>query len=401
LQYRYFPIRSQIVNYTACEENRVNTEMNNLFNLKIGYLTPKNPIALAPMAGITDSTFAQQFTGHAGMVILGGYNVDAKTNEAAKKAIQRGRSEFVTDSPLEFLTSELEAMKKSSNGCAVMVNVRAEDIDAYADAAQIAKKYGAGIEINAHCQQPEIMELGAGQSLLQHLETLVEIVETVRSTGAVVSVKTRAHVVDDIEVAQVIEKAGTHIIHVDAIAQQGADASVIKKTRNNTSLFIIGNNSVVDFSTARSLFSRGADMVSVARAVLKEPNILRFLVDQITSDQLTTGWYNSPKHICGGGDLRALAFCCLPVKPCAVHSALKQIGMSAQEFARLKLDFAKGTPLEYGDSTCFGSMTWCCKISKPCFLRDGVLEVVGLSDVEFMQLKKRMSEEILARRNDK
>ncbi|NOR60559.1 MAG: methanogenesis marker 9 domain-containing protein, partial [Methanosarcinales archaeon] len=38
------------------------------------------------------------------------------------------------------------------------------------------------------------------------------------------------------------------------------------------------------------------------------------------------------------------------------------------------------------------------KITKPCFLRDGVLEVVGLSDIDFMRLKKQMSEEILAHR---
>lgn len=372
--------------------------MVNLFNLKVGYLEPKNPIALAPMAGITDSKFAKQFTDHAGMVVLGGYNLDDRTNEAAHKEIQRGRSEFVTDTPLELLTSELEAMQEDPSDCAVMVNVRAADIDVYADAARIAKRFGAGIEINAHCRQPEMMEIGAGQSLLEHLETLNEIVQTVKSTGAVVSVKTRANVVDDVEAAQVVEQAGAHIIHVDAMAPNGADTNVIKRIKNNTSLFIIGNNSVVDYSSAKSMLSRGADMVSAARAVLQEPNTLRFLADQVTTYQMNTGWYNSPKHICGGGDLRALTFCCLPVKPCAVHSALKQIGMTAEEFARLKLDFVQGTPLEYGDSTCFGSMAWCCKITKPCFLRDGVLEVVDLSDVEFMELKKRMSEEILARR---
>jgi predicted metal-binding transcription factor (methanogenesis marker protein 9) len=72
--------------------------------------------------------------------------------------------------------------------------------------------------------------------------------------------------------------------------------------------------------------------------------------------------------------------------------------MTAQEFTRLKLELVEGTLLEYGESTCFGSMAWCCKITKPCFLRDGVLEVVELSDVKFMQLKKWMAQEILARR---
>jgi len=378
----------------------LNTEIFAPFDLKIGYLTPKNPIALAPMAGITDSKFAAQFTDHVGMVVLGGYNLDELTNEAAQREVQRGRREFITDSPMEFLESELQAITGEVTGTAVMVNVRAVDIEAYADAARLAKKYGVGIEINAHCRQPEIMELGAGESLLGHLDTLREIIETVRSTGAVVSVKTRANVVDDLEVAKVIEQAGAHIIHIDAMGGRGADVNVIRKIRNNTSLFIIGNNSIVDFSSAKSMFSRGADMVSAARAVINEPNTLRSLVDQVTSEQMMTGWYNSPKHICGGGDLRALTFCCLPVKPCAVHNALKQIGMTAEEFTRLKLDFVEGTPLEYGDSTCFGSMAWCCKISKPCFLRDGVLEVVGVSDVEFMQIKKRMSEEILSHRKN-
>jgi TIM-barrel protein len=378
----------------------LNTEIFAPFDLKIGYLTPKNPIALAPMAGITDSKFAAQFTDHVGMVVLGGYNLDELTNEAAQREVQRGRREFITDSPMEFLESELQAITGEDTGTAVMVNVRAADIEAYADAARLAKKYHAGIEINAHCRQPEIMELGAGESLLGHLDTLREIIETVRSTGAVVSVKTRANVVDDLEVAKVIEQAGAHIIHIDAMGGRGADVNVIRKIRNNTSLFIIGNNSIVDFSSAKSMFSRGADMVSVARAVINEPNTLRSLVDQVTSEQMLTGWYNSPKHICGGGDLRALTFCCLPVKPCAVHNALKQIGMTAKEFTRLKLDFVEGTPLEYGDSTCFGSMAWCCKISKPCFLRDGVMEVVGVSDVEFMQIKKRMSEEILSHRKN-
>jgi TIM-barrel protein len=380
------------------EEVTLKTDIIQPFNLRIGYLSPINPIALAPMAGITDSKFAGQFTDHAGMVILGGYNIDSKTNEAARKISQRGRSEFVTDLPMEYLTDELKTISKNSGSCALMINVRAANIDAYVEAARIAKNFHAGIEINAHCRQHEIIDIGAGQSLLQHPDTLSEIIVAVKGTGAVVSVKTRANVVNDLELAQLIENSGSDIIHIDAVGKSGADANVIRKTRNNTTLFIIGNNSVVDISSAKSLFSRGADMVSSARAVLNEPNTLRYLVDQITSYQNDTGWYNSPKHICGGGDLRALAFCCLPVKPCAVHLALEQIGMTAEEFAFLKLELAKGTPLEYGESTCFGSMAWCCKITKPCFLRDRVLEVIGLSDVEFMQLKKRMAEEILARR---
>ncbi len=368
--------------------------IENLFDIKIGYAAPKNPVALAPMAGITDSRFAAGFR-NAGLIILGGYNLDENTNEAAKKEIARGRSEFVSDEPMEFLKNELEAAKGLTT---IAVNVRAASLEPYVEAAALARKFGAILEINAHCRQPEMTALGAGEALLKDVPRLCEYIKEIKKTGVVLSVKTRANVVNDVELARAVEKAGADIIHIDAMHPEGIDIGVIRRVRNSTNLFIIGNNSVVDFESAKEMFSHGADMVSVARAALSNPEIIDQLVLEISSFQTMTGWYNAPKHICGGGDLRALAFCCLPVKPCALHGALKQIGMTAEEFMKIKTDFARKTPIEFGDGTCFGSMTWCCKITKPCFLRDGALESSGLSDVEYMRIKKKLSEHILKHR---
>jgi len=373
---------------------------NDLFNIKIGYASPRNPIALAPMAGITDSKFASRFK-NAGLIVLGGYNLDEKTNEAAMKEIARGRKEFVSDRPIEFLEKELEAVQGLTT---VAVNVRASTVEPFIQAAHLAKKYGAILEINAHCRQPEMLALGAGEALLKDVPRLCEYIREIKKTGAVVSVKTRANVVDDVSLAKAIESAGADIIHVDAIppeGDQGADIRVIRRIRNSTGLFIIGNNSVVDFESAKEMFGHGADMVSVARATLSSPGIIDYLVSEVSSVQSLTGWYNAPKHICAGGDLRALAFCCLPVKPCALHGALKQAGISAEEFMRIKTEFASNTPIEYGEGTCFGSMTWCCKITKPCFLRDSALTSSGLSDVEYMRIKKRLSEYVLKHRKRK
>lgn len=368
---------------------------NNLFDIKIGYASFKNPIALASMAGTTDSAFASKFA-NAGLVVLGGYNLDTETNEAASKELERGRQEFVTEKPLEFIKSELETAKKIRT--TIAINVRATSLSPFLKAAIIAKEAGAILEINAHCRQPEMAEIGVGEALMKDLPRLSEYISEIKKTGVVVSVKVRANVVDDLELAKAIEKAGADIIHVDAMHPQGVDVNVIKKVRNSTGLFIIGNNSIVDFNGAKEMFSRGADMVSVARAVINEPKTIDYLVDEISSVQTLTGWYNAPKHICGGGDLRALAFCCPPVKPCAVHSALKQIGLEPQEFTNLKLGFSQETPIESGDGTCFGSMAWCCKITKPCFLRDGALEKTKLSDVEYTNIKKKLSEHILKHR---
>jgi TIM-barrel protein len=365
-----------------------------LFDIKIGYASPKNPIAVASMAGIIDSKFASGFK-NAGLIILGGYNLDKPTNDAARKEIERGRTEFVSDDPFEYLRSELEASKDFTT---IAVNVRAATLPPYIEAANIAKEFNAILEINAHCRQPEMVELGAGEALLKNSPILSEYIREIKKTGVVLSVKIRANVVNDTELAKAIEKAGADIIHIDAMHPDGADIGVIKRIRNATNLFIIGNNSVIDFEVAKEMFSHGADMVSVARALRTQPGIINNLVSEISSVQSMTGWYNAPKHICGGGDLRALAFCCLPVKPCALHGALKQIGISAEEFMKIKTDFVKNTPIEYGDGTCFGSMAWCCKITKPCFLRDSALESIGLSDVEYMRIKKRLSEHIMKRR---
>ena len=69
--------------------------------------------------------------------------------------------------------------------------------------------------------------------------------------------------------------------------------------------------------------------------------------------------------------------------------------MTPEEFVEKKLSFAKGTPLEKGDGTCFGSLVWCCKISKLCYLRDAALSKIGLTGKEYMELKKKLAEDLL------
>lgn len=365
-----------------------------LFDLKVGYVSFRNPIALAPMGGMTDSEFANQYAADAGLVILGGYNLDARTREAASQMAARGREEFISEDPLGLIENEVGSIK---TGSAVAVNVRSTTIEPLLEAAAIIRDKGAILELDAHCRQKEITDIGAGQALLKDVPGLCEWIRMIKDTGVVLSVKIRGNVVGDTALARSIENAGADILHVDAMKQgAGADLKLIKEIRDSTRMFLICNNSVTNIDNAKEMFARGADMVSVARAVLDEPELISNLVRDISSIQRDMGWYNAPKHVCRGeGDLRGLAFCCLPVKSCPVHSNIKKLGLTPQQFADIKMDFAKGTMLEYGDSTCFGSLVWCCKISKPCFLRDGVLETLGLSDAEYMRLKKGLGDYIL------
>lgn len=366
------------------------------FDLHTGYVTFKNPIALATMAGITNSAFANEHADRAGLVVIGSFNLDEKTNDAASKLVARGRDEFISDEPFGFLKNEIEGVDGDS---VVAVNVRSTTIEPLLEAARIVKDAEAILELDAHCRQEEMVSIGVGEALMHDIPKLVDWIGKIKKTGVVLSIKIRANVVNDIDLARAIESAGADILHVDAMKEgPGADLRAIRIIRDSTNMFLIGNNSITCFKDAKDMFARGPDMVSVARGVLNDssPNLISELVDDITKYQEAAGWYNAPKHICGGeGDLRALAFCCLPVKPCAVHNKIGKLGFSAQEFANLKMEFAKGTMLEYGDSTCFGSLVWCCKLSKPCFLRDGVLDMIDLSGAEYMRLKKNLATYIL------
>ncbi|MFY9201464.1 MAG: methanogenesis marker 9 domain-containing protein [Methanosarcina flavescens] len=364
-----------------------------LFDLYTGYVRFKNPIVLAPMAGIVDSAFANQYASNAGLVVLGAFNLDKASIAVASKLAARGRKEFISDEPMELIKKEIRAV---TSGSAVAVNVRSTTLEPLIEAAKIVKEEGAILELNAHCRQPEMLEAGIGESLLHDLPRLSAWIRAIKETGVVLSVKVRANVVNDTELARLIDKSGADIIHVDAVMEGfGADLDAILNYRDATRLFLIGNNSVTDFEAAKDMFSRGANMVSVARGVLENPKLIDELVESVTFYQKSIGWYNAPKHVCSEGDFRALAFCCLPVKPCPVHEKFQKLGYTAEEFARAKFEFAKGTMLEYGGDTCFGSLVWCCKITKPCWIRDGVLHTIGLSDAEYMKLKKQLADYLL------
>ncbi len=366
---------------------------DDLFNLHVGYVRFNNPIVLAPMAGIADSAFANQYAGDAGLVILGAFNLDEGSMKVASELEARGRNEFISDDPMELIKKEIRAV---TSGSAVAVNVRSTTLDPLIEAAKLVKEEGAILELNAHCKQPEMLEAGLGEALLHDLPRLSEWIRAVKETGVVLSVKVRANVVDDVQLARVIDKAGADIIHVDAMLEGfGTDLDSILTYRDATRMFLIGNNSVTDFAEAKDMFSWGADMVSVARGVLEDPDLIRKLVESVTSYQQAIGWYNAPKHVCSSGDFRALAFCCMPVKPCPAHEKFRKLGYTAEEFARTKFEFAKGTLLEFGQDTCFGCLVWCCKATKPCWIRDGALNTLDLSDAEYMKLKEQLAKYIL------
>ncbi len=236
-----------------------------------------NRLVLSAMAGINDWNFAKNF--EAGFVILGGFNADRKSMEAGIKATKRGRKEFIFSDPISGIEHQL---RMAENGKKIIgINVRSATLEGYVNAARLASEYNAILEINAHCRQPEFLEIECGQALLFNIEKLLRIVESA-SRHADVSVKIRGGLELDYEmISEMLSDAGALMIHADAmIPGGGADFELVRRISEIGN--VIGNNSVRCVKSARDMIEAGAKLVSIARKALSDKDIFKkLLADEV------------------------------------------------------------------------------------------------------------------------
>ena len=360
------------------------------FELMINGQVVQTPVAIASMAGTVNATYALERKDHIGIACLGGYSIDAPTIDASRQLIEAGRKEFLYDDPIEALSHELSLLEGTH--IIPFLNLRGSTPESYRTIAE-ALGTKAVYEIDAHCRQTPMLDIGCGEYLLTHPEQLTATIQALKETGVVVSVKIRAGVApDDTELARTIWKAGADILHVDLMDFGYAR---LRQIRNSCPLLIIANNSITSFSAMKDLLQHGADLVSVARH--SDNATLQALDKGVKEYADDTGWYNAPKQLCRGGDIRGLTFCCIPVKECPLQPMLKKIGLSKTDYFDFKEAAVKNTPLERGEHTCFGSLAWCCKSSTPCMFRNMALQQEGLSSQDYMRYKHRLADKIMKR----
>ena len=360
------------------------------FELLLNDRVVKTPVAIASMAGWVDAAYVEARSEHVGAAFIGGYSVDAPTLQASREMAAAGRQEFLPDDPLAELDRQLERLERT--GVVAGVNLRASSTESFRDAAR-ALGDRTMYEIDAHCRQEPMIRAGCGEYLLHHPGILEEHVRALAKEGVTVSVKIRAGVGNnDAALGHRLWKAGASVLHVDLM---DFGYSKIRQIRNVSPIFLIANNSMNSFDRVMEMFSHGADMVSLARR--SDPDTLAGIDAAIARYADEFGWFNAPKQLCRGGDVRALTFCCLPVKDCPLIPHLKRLGISREEYIRIKQEAVRGTPLEAGEYTCFGSMAWCCKATSPCMLRDSSMQKTGLTTKEYMRLKRHLSQTIMER----
>jgi putative methanogenesis marker domain 9 len=323
--------------------------------LEVGYLHINNPIA------VITSHYQPDFNDSAGLLLLEGFDLD--------------------EVPLEEMQASLETISRN------------------------ARKGSGAFGLSATCSQDEpLLEaarlasrnlclLDLRLSKIQDPIRLLELIPRLKRCGVTLSLRIRPEDLSN-ALLEKLNESELDIIHLDLRGLNGAGPKMVKKAKDSRGPVIMALADIGEFEDARNLLAMGADVVSLRGA---DPEFAEWLSGAMQEYDSLSGWCNAPKHICAGGDLRGLAFCCPPVKNCPVHGALKKAGMTPEEFVQKKLTFAKGTALEKGDGTCFGSLVWCCKKSKMCYLRDAALARIGLSAKEYMELKKKLAEELLSK----
>jgi tRNA-dihydrouridine synthase B len=361
------------------------------FGLLMNNRIVRTPVAIASMAGMVDSAYVLERADHIGAAFIGGYSIDQSTMDAAKSVTAEGsRKEFLYDDPVEELKKQMALMKKST--VVLGLNLRGSTPESF---GAVAQSLGESVvyEIDAHCRQPAMIAAGCGEHYLKKPGELMAVIRALKSENVIVSVKIRAGVApDDRLLARKLWQSGADILHIDLMDFGSAK---LRQVRNSCPLMLIANNTINTFDRMREMLSHGADMVSLARK--SDTRTLSGLDAAITRYAMEEGWYNSPKQLCRGGDIRALTFCCMPVKECPLLPTLSRIHMPKEDYIKMKLESVKGSPLQEGSQTCFGSLAWCCKTSSPCMFRDMTLKQAGLSKKEYMRLKRDLSDMIMSR----
>jgi len=323
--------------------------------LEVGYLHIDNPIAIISSHKHPETGVA------AGLLLLDGFDLDDVSLQKMQESIE------------SYSAAEKDGLKTRTMGICATCS-RDEPL---LEAAKLASR--------------NLCLLDLRLSKIRDPIRLLELIPRLKRCGVTLSLRIRPEELSN-ELLEKLQESELDIIHLDLRGLNGAGPKMVKKAKDCRGPVVMALADIGEFDDARVLMAMGADVVSLRGA---DPEFAQWLSLAMKEYDCISGWGNAPKHICAGGDLRGLAFCCPPVKHCAVLGALKKAGMTAEEFVAKKLALARGTPLEKGEGTCFGSLVWCCKASKMCYLREAAMQKIGLSDREYMELKKKLAEDLL------
>lgn len=235
--------------------------------LRIGNVTLKNNVILAPMAGVTDLPFRILCREQgAGMVCM---------EMVSAKAIYYGNKN--TEQLLEIHPEEMPASLQLFGSDADIISEMAKRIE---------ERPFAVLDLNMGCPVPKVVNNGEGCALMKD-PGLVERILTklVKAVEKPVTVKIRKGFdeehVNAVEIARIAESCGVAAVAVHGRTRAQyysgrADWDIIAAVKDAVKIPVIGNGDVTDAESAQAMLrGTSCDGVMIGRAAQGNPWIFR------------------------------------------------------------------------------------------------------------------------------
>jgi len=245
--------------------------------LSIGNVEITPNLVLAPMAGVTDSSFRRLIKelGGVGLIVTEFISVEGIT-----------RGNMRTHRMMKFLPEERP----------LSIQIFGYDEERMAAAAEIIEESGADIvDINCGCPAKKVVKGGGGSSLLRDLPQLEKILRRVRRAVSIpLTMKIRTgwddSSINAVEVARLIEDCGANMVAIHGRTRmQGysgkANWDVIGSVKRAVSIPVIGCGDVVTAEQAiERLNETGVNAVMIGRGAIANPWIFRQTAELMRGD---------------------------------------------------------------------------------------------------------------------